>query len=235
MSDAAPKRFYKTVTVRPEAGGHAVFLDERRLKTPARADFIAPTAALAAAIAAEWEAQGEKIDLRSMTLTALSNAAIDRVAPEREAFGERLAAYGTHDLLCYRAEAPVELVARQAKAWQPILDWFAERHGAALALAEGVIHVDQPPEALAAQRAAVLAHDAFRLAGLQILVTATGSLTLGLAVAARRIEVEEALALARLDEDFQNERWGKDDEAEARAAAIAAEARNAARFIALLD
>lgn len=234
MSAAAVSRFFKQASARPDGEGHGVWLDERRLKTPARNFFTVPTAALAEAAAAEWNAQGERVDPKSMPLTGLSNAAIDRIAPERAAFAERLAAYGTHDLLCYRAEAPVELAARQAKAWQPILDWLEQTHGARLVLAEGIIHVDQPAEARAAQVAAVLAHDPFRLAALHMLTTATGSLTLGLAVLGGRLSAAEAFELSRLDEEFQIAQWGRDAEADARAALIRAEAETAGRYLALL-
>lgn len=230
----APKRFYKTATARPDDNGFGIWLDERRLKTPARAAFTVPTSMLAEAIAEEWNAQGDQIQPRAMPLTSLANAAIDRVAPDHAAFSGRLAAYGEHDLLCYRAENPVTLTVRQAKAWEPILDWLAETHGARLALSEGIVHVDQPPEALEALRRAVLAHDPFQLAGLHILTTAAGSLTLGLAVLGGRLTAAEAYQLSRIDEDFQIEQWGQDAEAEARTASIRAEAENAGRFVDLL-
>jgi len=229
-----PKRFYQLASMRPVEGGYGIFLDERRLKTPARAELTLPSGALAHDIAAEWNGQGDKVDPRSMPLSGLANAAIDRIAPEREAFGRRLAAYGGHDLLCYRAAEPVELAVRQAKAWQPVLDWLAETHGARLALGEGIVHVDQPSEALAAQERAVLAHDPFRLAALHVITTATGSLALGLATLADRLMPFEAFELSRVDEEFQIERWGRDAEADARAEAIRQEIENAGRFLALL-
>jgi chaperone required for assembly of F1-ATPase len=234
MSVPEFKRFYATASVRPADDGYGIWLDERRLKTPARAGFAVPSAPLAEAIAAEWNAQGDKVDIRAMTLTALANAAVDRIAPEREAFGKRLAAYGKNDLLCYRVAEPVELAARLAKGWQPVLDWLADAHGARLVLAEGVVHIDQPKESLAALEHAVLAHDAFRLGALHILTTAMGSLGLGLSVLGRHLDVEEAFRLSRLDEEFQIERWGRDAEAEMRTARIKSEADSAARFLSLL-
>ena len=234
MNAPAFKRFYRTASARPAEGGHTIHLDERQLKTPARAAFIVPTAELAEAAAAEWNAQGEKIDIASMTLTALANAAIDRIAPDREAFARRLAAYGRNDLLCYRAASPVELAVRLAKGWQPVLDWLAERHRARLALAEGVVHVEQPREALAALERAVLAFDPFRLVALHVLTTGMASLGLGLAVADGRLTAAEAFGLSRLDEDYQAERWGRDCEAEARTARIRSEAESAGRFLSLL-
>lgn len=232
MSD--PKRFFELARFQPVEGGYGIFLDTRRLKTPARADLTLPTGALAHDIAAEWNGQGATIEPRTMPLTGLANAAVDRIAPEREAFARRLAVYGGHDLLCYRAAEPVALTARQAKAWQPILDWLSDTHGARLAVGEGIVHVAQPPEALAAQEQAVLRHDPFRLAALHILTTATGSLALGLATLGGRLLPFEAFALSRIDEEFQIERWGRDAEADARAEAIRQEIETAGRFLDLL-
>lgn len=230
----APKRFFDLAAMQPVPGGYGIFLDDRRLKTPAKADLVLPSGALAHDIASEWNGQGVKIDPRAMPLTGLANAAIDRIAPEREAFARRLAAYGEHDLLCYRAAEPATLAARQAKAWQPVLDWLAEAHGVRLAIGEGIVHVVQPSEARAAQEQAILAHDPFRLAPLHVITTATGSLTLGLATLGSRLMPFEAFELSRIDEEFQIERWGRDAEADARAEAIRQEIENAGRFLSLL-
>lgn len=228
-------RFYKSATSRPDGDGHGVWLDERRLKTPARAPLTVPTAALAEAIAAEWNAQETRILPARMPLTALSNAAIDRIEPERAAFARRLAAYGAHDLLCYRAAEPLNLAVRLAKAWQPVLDWVHETHGARLALAEGVIHVDQSPDALKALEDSVASLDSFRLAALHVLTTSYGSLGLGLAVLGGRFGAADAFEISRIDEEFQIERWGRDEEADARTARIREEAENGGRFLALLQ
>ncbi len=235
MSSApAISRFYTSASSRPDGDGHGVWLDARRLKTPARAPLTVPSAALAEAIADEWNAQEVRILPAQMPLTALSNAAIDRIGPERAAFAKRLAAYGAHDLLCYRAAEPLSLSVRLARAWQPVLDWLAEAHGARLALAEGIIHVDQPPEALQALETAALALDPFRLAALHVLTTSYGSLGLGLAVLGGRLTAGQAFEISRIDEEFQVERWGHDEEAEARAARILEEAENGGRFLGLL-
>ncbi|BCW88971.1 hypothetical protein sos41_21250 [Alphaproteobacteria bacterium SO-S41] len=234
MSTPDIKRFYTAASARPVDGGFGIWLDERRLKTPARANFAVPSVALAEAVAAEWNAQAEKLDIPSMPLTALVNAAIDRIAPEREAFAGRLASYGGNDLLCYRAASPIELAVRLAKGWQPALDWLAETHGARLMLAEGVVHVDQPREALDRLKAAILKLDALRLGALHVVTTATGSLGLGLAVLGGRFTPREAFDLSRIDEEYQAERWGRDTEADARTARIRAEAENAGRFLDLL-
>jgi chaperone required for assembly of F1-ATPase len=225
------KRFYK----KAEAGeGGAILLDGRPVRTPGRAPLALPTEALAEAVADEWNMQGDTIDPRAMPLTGLANAAIDRVAPDAQAFADGLAAYGESDLLCYRAEGPESLAARQSEIWDPILAWAQQRYDLVLELAMGVIHMPQPPETIARLRAAVASRDPFRLAGLSPLVTISGSLIVALALAEGAISLDAAWAAATLDEQWQAGQWGEDAEA---AAALANRRRDfaaAARFLALL-
>lgn len=233
MADAARavKRFYN----RAEVGeGGRILLDGRPVKTPGRRDLAAPAAALAEAVADEWNAQGETLDPRSMPLTGLANAAIDRIAPDHAAFADGLAAYGESDLLCYRAEGPAPLAARQAELWDPILAWAQQRYEIVFELALGVMHMPQPPETLARLRGALAERDSFALAGLSPLVTISGSLLVALALAEGAISLDQAWAAATLDERWQAEQWGEDEEA---AAALANRRRDfaaAARFLALL-
>ncbi|HEV2818318.1 MAG TPA: ATP12 family protein [Allosphingosinicella sp.] len=225
------KRFYN----RAEVGeGGRILLDGRPVKTPGRRDLAAPAAALAEAVADEWNAQGETLDPRSMPLTGLANAAIDRIAPDHAAFADGLAAYGESDLLCYRAEGPAPLAARQAELWDPILAWAQQRYEIVFELALGVMHMPQPPETLARLRGALAERDSFALAGLSPLVTISGSLLVALALAEGAISLDQAWAAATLDERWQAEQWGEDEEA---AAALANRRRDfaaAARFLALL-
>jgi chaperone required for assembly of F1-ATPase len=218
-----------------EAGAdRSVLLDGRPVKTPGRAPLVPPTEALAEAIADEWNAQGDTIDPRAMPLTGLANAAIDRIAPDPAAFADGLAAYGESDLLCYRAEGPETLAARQSERWDPILGWAQQRYDVVFELAMGVIHMPQPPETVARLREAVGARGPFQLAGLSPLVTVSGSLIVALALAEGAISLDTAWAAATLDEQWQAEQWGEDAEA---AAALAARLRDfaaAARFLALL-
>jgi len=209
------KRFYKQVSV--EDG--AILLDGRPVRTPARAPLVLSSPALADAVADEWRAQGEDIDPRSMPLTGLANAAIDRVAPDRAAFARPLAAYAESDLLCYRADAPEELVERQADAWDPLLDWARGRYDVHFTVTSGVIHAPQPPATVARLGEALLARDAFALAAMSPLVTIGGSLVVALALAEGRIGAEQAFDMTHLDELWQAEHWGEDQLAlEARAA-----------------
>lgn len=209
------KRFYKDVVV---ANG-AILLDGRPVKTPARAPLALPSPALAEAVAAEWGAQGAEIDPRSMPLTGLSNAAIDRVAPDPTAFVLPLAAYAESDLLCYRADAPAELVARQADAWDPLLDWARARFDIHLIVTSGIVHAPQPAAAVARLSEALAARSAFALAAMSPLVTIGGSLVTALALAEGEIDANAAFDVTHLDELWQAERWGEDRLAlEARAA-----------------
>jgi chaperone required for assembly of F1-ATPase len=209
------RRFWRTARIRPEAGGYAVDLDDRALATPAGSPLVLPTEALARAVAAEWDALGGEIDPALLPLTRAANSAIDRVAVQRDAVIDAIAEYGGSDLLCYRAEAPAALAARQAAGWDPWLAWGARTFGAPLVAVAGVIHQPQPAASLAALRRAVAEHDAFGLAALHELVSLCGSLVLGLAVARGALDAATAWELSRIDEAWQEEHWGLDAEAEA--------------------
>ena len=132
MSEWAPRRFYKDATVETAEGGFIVHLDGRPLRTPGKAPLVVPSRGIAEAMAEEWRAQDEKIDPRTMPFTRTANSAIDKVAPQHPEVADMLAEYGDSDLLCYRAESPAELVARQAERWDPLLDWAAREMGARL-------------------------------------------------------------------------------------------------------
>lgn len=209
------KRFYAAATVTDAEQGLGVALDGRPLRTPARAALVLPTRALAAAVAAEWQAQGPDILPRTMVLTGLSNAAIDRVAPDPPAFADGLAGFAANELLAYRADGPSPLVARQAEIWDPLLAWARQRYDIEFVIVEGIIHRPQPPTTLARIAAAFRALDAFRLAALHPVVTICGSAIIGLAVLEGRLDAEAAFATGHLDELWQAEQWGHDPLAEA--------------------
>ena len=219
MSAWAAKRFWKAATVVSAGDGFTVHLDGRPVKTPAKAPLIVPTHAMAAAIAREWDAQEGQIDPRTMPVTRSANAAIDKVAVQHAEVAQMIADYGDSDLLCYRAPGPVELIQRQAEAWNPLLDWAEAELGVRLSTAAGVIHVPQDPAVLAQLSARVHGMDHFTLAAFHDLVSLSGSLILGFATQMDHRPAEEIWRLSRLDEDWQIEQWGTDDEAEAMAAA----------------
>jgi chaperone required for assembly of F1-ATPase len=210
------KRFYKDVTIVEGRDGLAIELDGRAVRTPARALLALPTRDLAQAVAAEWRAQGDEIDPAAMIFTGLSNAAIDHIAPNPEGFAAGIARYAQSDLLCYRADGPDALVARQAAAWDSLLDWAASRYDAPLVVTQGVIPVSQPEDSLARLEAAVRAHDPFMLAGLSTLVTLSGSLICGLAIVEGGHDPDALWRAVQVDEQWQSEQWGEDSEAAAR-------------------
>jgi chaperone required for assembly of F1-ATPase len=221
-------RFYKEVAVERAGQGHAVLLDGKRVRTPARAELVLPNARLAEAIAGEWRAQTAKVDPAIMPLTRIANTAIDRIADTREPVIAEIAAYGKADLVCYRADTPDDLAAFQAKTWDPLLDWVEATHGARMSATRGLRFVPQSPEAVAALERAVAAHDEFGLAALHTAVTLLGSLVIALAISRGRLDAQGAYAAAHVDETYQAGRWGEDAEANARHAARETELEAAA-------
>ena len=227
-------RFYSHATLRAAQGGFEILLDERPVKTPARRPLLLPTEPLARAVAEEWNAQGEKVDPRSMPLTGLANAAIDRVAPDAESFARGLAAYGENDLLCYRAAGPSSLVARQAELWDPLLAWARRRFDVDFEIVCGIMHRPQHEATLRQLAHAVAARDPFALAGLSPIVTIGGSLIVALALAEEAIDLDTAWSAATLDEAWQAEQWGEDAEATAALEARRHDFAAAYRFLTLI-
>lgn len=213
MSNWAPKRFWKQAEAFACDGGFTVRLDARAVKTPAKSALVVPTLAMAQAIADEWQAQAEKIRPETMPFTRSANSAIDKVAVQFDEVAGLIAAYGGSDLLCYRAQSPASLSARQAAAWDPLLDWAAEGLNARLVTAFGIMPVEQPAGAVRALEARVSALTPFELAGVHDLVAISGSLVLGLAVFEGKLPAETAWEISRIDETWQNEQWGEDEEA----------------------
>jgi chaperone required for assembly of F1-ATPase len=218
MAWKTPERFWTRASVEPEADGWAVRLDAKPLLTPARIPLVVPSEPFAQAIAAEWDAVEGAIRPETLHFTRLANSALDRVARRTAGVVDEIAAYGATDLLCYRAEALSPLAARQAEAWDPWLTWAADTLEAPLRTSSGLAPVRQPEASLAALRDAVARADSFTLAALHDLVSISGSLVLGLAVAHGALDGAAAWFLSRVDETWQAERWGVDDEAEAVAA-----------------
>ena len=228
------KRFYRSVAVEAADEGFGVTLDGKPLKTPAGKRLSVPSAALAGALAGEWSAQGESIVPASMPLTQLASTALDRMPLTRGQVLGYVSGFGASDLLCYRAESPSDLAALQMARWQPWLHWAEHHLGAALAVTEGVVPVTQKAESLAALRRRVEAGDDWVLTALQSLAPCLGSLVLALAVTEGKLEAEAAFELSRLEEAFQNERWGADSEAKHRNDGLRREVAAAARMLDLL-
>lgn len=218
MSEWKAKRFWTDVTVEEAAQGFGIALDGRPVRTPAKRVLHVPSRRFAEAVAAEWAAQEAQIDPLTMPFTRSANAAIDKVATQHAEVAQLLAAYGDADLLCYRAESPLALVQRQSEHWDPMLDWAAETLGARLHARAGVMHVPQDSRALEALSGRVHALSAFKLAGFHDLVGLSGSLILGFAACFDVMAPKAIWEISRLDEIWQAEQWGADDEAEAAAA-----------------
>jgi len=231
------KRFWGSATIAAAEDGFGVLLDGRPMRLPGGARLSIASAPLAEAIAAEWQAaggsKGGEMSFADTPLTRLAGTAQERIAGNRDANIAVLAGYAETDLLCYRAEAPEPLVRRQAREWQPWLDWAALTYDAPLRATAGIVHVAQDAASLLALRAAVARQNTLVLAGLGIVVPVLGSLVLGLAVAEAGLDAAAAHALSCLDELFQEEFWGVDTEALRRREAVAADVDMAARFMKL--
>lgn len=213
MSEWSMKRFWTEVTIEDQAGGFTVRLDGRAVKTPAKRALIVPSRSMAEHIAAEWDAQEGGVAPESMPWTRSANAAIDKVATERADVEAHLAGYAATDLLCYRAEGPETLIGRQHAAWDPVLDWLDQKFGARLKTTSGVMPVAQSKSDIARLAAAMRPMSDFQLTGFYDLVTLSGSFGLALAAANGFQPVAEIWAASRLDEDWQIEQWGEDEEA----------------------
>jgi chaperone required for assembly of F1-ATPase len=234
MSIDVNRRFYREAAAVPDGDIWRIALDGKVVKTPARNPLTLPNRALAEAIVAEWAAQDTKVKPDTMPLMQLASTAIDRVASDRDRIVAETAGYAATDLVCYRAEGPAELVARQVAQWDPLIDWLRARYDVALQIAAGVMAIPQSDQALSALTRAVAAQDDLRLTALAVMTGASGSLAIALAVLEGRISPEAGADAAQLDELFQAERWGIDPEAEKRRALQKLDLVAARRFLDLL-
>jgi chaperone required for assembly of F1-ATPase len=223
-------RFYARAGTAETSGGFAVTLDDKPIRTPSGRQVVVPAREIADAIVAEWDAQKEFIDPLTMPMTRFANSVVDAVVDRVEAVIEDLAKYFETDLLFYRAGHPEALVAREAAHWDPLLFWAADALGAHFILAEGIVHVRQPDSAIAAARAA-LPGDAWSIAALHVITTLTGSALLALALLRGVADQDQVWAAAHVDEDWNIEKWGVDEEVAARRAARLVDFRAAARIL----
>ncbi|MGH1353822.1 MAG: ATP12 family chaperone protein [Thalassovita sp.] len=230
MSAWKAKRFWKETKAAEVEGGFSVLLDGRNVKTPAKTPLVVPTLAMAQAIATEWDAQEGEVQPLTMPVMRGANAALDKVSNQFDEVAAMLAEYGATDLLCYRADSPQELIQRQAAAWDPILDWAADALGARLNSAQGVMFVPQDTATLQNLHDRVRRMTSFELAAFHDLVGISGSLILGFAAVRDHLPIEAIWDLSRLDETWQAEQWGVDDEAAELAASKREEFLRAKRF-----
>lgn len=213
MTLAKMKRFWKTVDVAEADAGFVIRLDGRTVKTPEKRDLLLPTRKAAELVAQEWDATSGELDPTAMPATRWANVSVDKMGGQMAAVVDMLAAYGENDLLCYRATHPQELIARQAELWDAPLQWASQTFKAPLLVTSGVIPVEQPNQSVANLRRAVEALDPFELAAFHDLVQISGSLVLALAVSRQHMVAEQAWEVSRVDENWQIEQWGVDDEA----------------------
>jgi chaperone required for assembly of F1-ATPase len=224
------KRFYKDAGVKEAEGGFAVTLDGRPIRTPSGRVVAVPVRSLAEAVAAEWQAQGETLDPLTMPLTRFANSVVEGVIDRADLVRDDIAKYLQSDLLFYRAGHPEELVQRESRHWDPVLDWARDSLGAHFILAEGVMHASQPDSAVAAARAA-LPTDPWAIAAAHIVTTVTGSALLALALLHDVRDPDQVWAAAHVDEDWNGEQWGVDEEAALRRAARQVDFRAAVQIV----
>lgn len=229
------KRFWKVVNAVQSDAGWGVELDGKPLRTPARDPLVVPTEALANGIAEEWCSVESEIDPRSMSLTGLANAAIDRIGSNKEAFAGELARYAEADLACYRAEGPRSLVDLQTERWGALLGWGRRRFDIDFETTCGIVHVHQPVATVDRLAHAISTLDSFQLAGLSPLVRIGGSVLAALGVLEHAFSPEWAWEAVTLDDRWQLEQWGSDAEAEAALADRRRDFFAAARFLQLLE
>ena len=236
MKRPLPKRFYESVGIEARDGGLSITLDGKPVKTPAKNFLMLPTHEAAELVAAEWAGQGEFIDPATMPITKLANTAIDAVSNSMAEVFDEIVRFAGTDMLCYRADGPQELIDRQAARWDPVLSWAATAHGTRFFLVEGVMHQEQPVEAIAAYAKALERYrDPFLISCLNVVTTLTGSAVLALAYADGAFDLDEVWSLAHLDEDWTIEHWGTDAEAEARREARYGEYASAAALFQALQ
>lgn len=234
LRPALPRRFYTSAGHGAQAGGFCVRLDGRLVRTPGKRALVVPREPLAAALAAEWAAQGEHIDPQTMPFTRFVNTTIDGVIGNETAVKDDIVAFAGSDLVCYRAQGPAELIAEQAAHWDSVLAWARDRLGAGFLIMTGVMPLPQPADAIAAVDRHIADFDAFELTALHLMTTLTGSALLALAHADGHLSVEQAWVGAHVDEDWQIRLWGDDQEASERRQRRWREMSAASQLLALL-
>lgn len=214
MAEWTQKVFWSEVDIKEAQNGFQILLDGRNVKTPQKVILEVPTDKLAAVIADEWRGLENEVDPQKLPITKLANAAIDKVAVQSEPIIDMLAEYATTDLLCYRATYPVALADRQEEIWQPLLVWFENTHSVTLQIGSGVMPIAQAPEVLGACREVLRQYSNFELAAVYDLITLSGSFVIGQATAKGQIAVSDAWSASRIDEDWQIQEWGEDEDAQ---------------------
>lgn len=229
------KRFYKKAETVEVDDGFSVTLDGRPIKTPAKAPFVLPNAAIAAEIAVEWEAQTDKVDPETMPSMKYAATAIDRVMTQREKVIDEIVGFGGTDLVCYRATYPEHLVTKQTDAWDPLLVWLKETFSVSLNVTPGVGYIAQDDAGLAKLRSEIETQSDLQLAAIHDIVSLTGSLVVTLAVMRRKLNAEQAFGVSELDETHIIDEWGEDTESTKRRKNNKVSLNDAIKFLKLCD
>lgn len=229
------KRFYKKASAVKVDEGFGIELDGKPLKSPAKAPLVLPNGRLAEAVAAEWQAQEDRVVPDSMPIMSFVSTAIDRVMPQHEAVAGEITAFAGSDLLCYRATYPADLAAEQAAKWQPVLDWATLRFDVPFTVTDGVMPISQSAATLMVLGRHVVGYDSFRLTGLHTLTTIYGSLVLALAAVEGEKTMADAFGVSQIDEEHQAHQWGRDEEATLRHERLSREIDATERFFSLLS
>jgi chaperone required for assembly of F1-ATPase len=225
------KRFWKTTKILTISEGYIVELDTRPVKLPSGKPLTIPFLPLAEVIAREWADAPHDFSPDDLPLTRLTSTARERIAPHRGNTIDQLAAYGMNDLLCYRAESPLDLIARQNETWDLWLRWAETTYGLRLVSTTGLIPINQSPHIREALRAILSSHSDYTIAALGVIVPALGSLILALALTAKALDPRTSCDVAFLDELWQEEQWGADKEAIARRAKVIEDVTVSTQFI----
>lgn len=229
------KRFFENVEVAATDNGYSITLDGRPVRTPEGSAVVSPTSELAVIVADEWSGQGDEINPLTMPVMRLVCTAIDKVTPVREQVIDQISRYGENDLLCYRSEGPDDVVAHQAKNWQPVLDWLKSRYNIPMNVTQGIVHVPQPAGTLEKLKKIVGGYPDFQLTGLAEMTQLTGSLTLALSFLDNHLSGDEVFALSQLDDDWQADKWGEDSEAVQRRKNLEEDVSAAVQFLDALN
>lgn len=227
------KRFWAAVTTEPGSAGWSIFLDGRLVKTPMKAPLHLPTEALAQAVAAEWDAQDGELDPAAMPMTRHANTALDRVRGQEPVMADQVTAFARGETLCYRSDGPDVLRQRQEAVWDDPLCWVANRLGHSFTVTHAVLPVEQPPALLAAVSAYARGLDLYSLTALLQAAGLTKSFCLAMALVEQYLQPHQIHALAHLEELYQMEQWGRDDEQAARLDGLASELDQLYQFFSL--
>ncbi|XP_061455349.1 ATP synthase mitochondrial F1 complex assembly factor 2 [Rhineura floridana] len=206
---AERKRFYQNVSISQGEGGFEISLDHRKLKTPQGKLFVVPSETLALAVATEWDSQRDTIKLYSMHLTTLCNTALDN--PSQRSKDQLIRAavkFLETDSICYRVEEPPALVELQQNEWDPIIEWAEKRYDVTIGSSTSIMGPSIPQTTKDTFSSHLASYNSWALQGIEYMITQLKSLILSMGLLDKRLTVEQAVLLSRLEEEYQIQHWG---------------------------